>query len=473
MRKKHKKKSKLKKIYIALSVVLLLFILSIVHVNSIVKSGKILKNVTVHGVDLSNRTRDEARKMLTEKFKFGKLILKNGDNQFETELVERGFEYDIDKAVQEAYNIGRSKNFFGNIFDTIGINQGKSVDIPLDYTKDYDNLGEWLNAVSSEVITQPSNPTVSVSNGEVNIISGKKGKKLDVPKLLDIIKEKIDTSFGSQDITVDMPIVEVEPYIKEKQLYSIDGVIAQYSTKYPTSDVARAFNVTVAAKKTDGQLLMPGDEISFMNYLGSVNEEAGFKPATIIINNEYVDGIGGGVCQVSSTMYNAIIRSGMTILSRSNHTFPIGYVPLGLDATVADPLPDLKYRNDNPFPVYIKNSAGGGYMTTTIYGNKAQAKKIEITTEIKETTPPEVKYKNDPTLPKGKEKIDDKGHTGYKVTSYKIVNGEKTVLANSTYTMTPQIILTGTGEEAVVGENGADMNAQPEQPVQTQQAPLF
>ena len=194
---------------------------------------------------------------------------------------------------------------------------------------------------------------------------------------------------------------------------------------------------------------MPGDEISFQHLLGEVSTSNGFKSAKIIINNEYKDGIGGGVCQVSSTLYNALLLGGIDITQRTNHSFPIGYVPVGRDATIATPGPDLKYKNNNPFPVLIKTYAGGGIMTAQIYGDTTKSKKVDIYSEVTSTVPPNVVYKNDPNLPKGKEEIEDPGHTGYTSVTYKIVDGQKSVISRDRYIMTPKIIRTGTGPELV------------------------
>lgn len=457
MNKKTRKKNRSQILPIIILALLALVSLPFIYMNNIVKGDKILNNVSIGKINVSNLTKEEAKQALGQKFSFGNVTLNDAGVTYDYNLSENGFNYDIDKSVEDAFNVGRDGNVIQNALVAFGHSTGKKTDIPLDYNDDYAGLENWFNEIAQKANIDPVNPTISVSGAGIVVVPGVKGKIVDVEALKANVKQEIEKNSDGQDIVLDLPVKTVEPYIKEEQLSKINGIIGKYSTKYPTTDVARSMNVAVTAKKMNGILLMPGDQGSFMSHLGPVNEKAGFKAAKIIINNEYVDGIGGGVCQVSSTMYNALLRSGLDITARSNHTFPIGYVPLGLDATVADPAPDMKYKNNYPFPIYITNSAGGGYMTTTIYGNRELAKKVDITTEVLETIPSDVVYKDDPTLPEGKEVVDDNGHIGYKVVSYKTIDGKKTVIARSNYKMTPKIILRGTKK----AEPGTEQAQQP------------
>ena len=247
-------------------------------------------------------------------------------------------------------------------------------------------------------------------------------------------------------IEVTIPVTETQPKIKTEELKQINGLIASYSSEYIQSNVERSYNVALAANKVNNQLIMPGEEVSFMDTLGHVSQQNGFKISKIIVNNEFQDGVGGGVCQVSSTLYNALLMSGVGITSRTNHTFPIIYIPTGRDATVANDGPDLKYKNNYDFPVFIKNYAYNGHMVSEVYGNVEKAKRYDIQSEITSSTPPNVVYKNDNTIEKGKEVVEDNGHTGYSAVSYRVLNGEKTIISRDTYAMTPKIVKVGTKE---------------------------
>jgi len=266
----------------------------------------------------------------------------------------------------------------------------------------------------------------------------------DIEKLKSEVKEKIKSS-EDKNISMQIPVAISEPTIKESQLQVINGIIAEYRSRYDTSNAERAYNVALTAQKLDKQLLMPGQEISFMNTLGDISIQSGFKTSKIIVNNEYQDGVGGGVCQVSSTLYNALLMSGIDIIQRTNHSFPVGYVPTGRDATVAIGGPDLKFRNNYDFPIFVKTYAYNGVTVADIYGDTTKATRYDVFSEITKTIEPTVIYKDDPTLPKGKEVVEDFGHTGYTAVSYKIANGKKTQISTDSYTMTPKIIKKGTG----------------------------
>lgn len=446
-------------------ILVLLFVGILFYSRTLMNTNKIYKNIYVNGVDISNLTIEEAKTILGDKFKYGSLTLTNDSQEWSQNLSEVGFSYNVPETVMKAFEIGRSDNFFADSLTVMKLNFGAKENLVLEPKEDYTKLEDFYNDVASKVNSAPVNASVSVSAGSVSVSPSKNGYKVEMDKLKSDVKTALESS-EVKSISVAIPVVSEEPRIKTEQLSSINGVIASYNTKYSTSEIERSFNVVLSAQRLDNQLLMPGDEISFQHLLGEVSTSNGFKSAKIIINNEYQDGIGGGVCQVSSTLYNALLLGGIDITQRTNHSFPIGYVPVGRDATIATPGPDLKYKNNNPFPVLIKTYAGGGIMTAQIYGDTTKSKKVDIYSEVTSTVPPNVVYKNDPNLPKGKEEIEDPGHTGYTSVTYRIVDGKKTVISRDRYVMTPKIIRTGTGPELVPTP---DPNAQP--PNSSQPAP--
>ncbi|MGP1411055.1 MAG: VanW family protein [Peptoanaerobacter stomatis] len=447
-RKKVKKRSVFPKIAIVFAVVLMIFSGVVVYANTLMNTGNIYNNVFINGVNVSNLSVNEAKSLLENNFKFGTLTLTNEDKQWVQGLSDVGFSYDIDTAVEKAYEIGRKGNFLTNAIKVITLNSGLEEFIELETKEDYTKLDEFYNKVASEVNTNPINATVSADGGSVSIIPSQNGYVVDIEKLKADVENAVKSS-EEKTVKVAIPVAVKEPSVKTEELSSINGIIASYTSKYSTKDSERSFNVALAAQKLNGQLLMPGEEVSFLGVLGDVATSNGFRAAKIIVNNEYQDGVGGGVCQVSSTLYNALLLGGMDITQRTNHSFPIGYVPIGRDATVATSGPDLKYKNSYPFPVYIKTYADSGVMVAQIYGDTTRSKHVDIYSEVTSTVEPTLVYKNDPNLPKGKEEIEDPGHTGYTSVTYKMVDGQKTVISRDRYTMTPKIIRTGTGPEEV------------------------
>lgn len=442
--KRRKKGLAKAKIMLVVSVIFVVFAGIIIYANNIMNTAKIYKNISVNEQDVSNLSVEAAKSLLETKFKFGILSLTNGERTWTQDLSEIGFSYDIDDAVTKAYNVGRGGNFVSNALKVLALNFGANENIELKLNENYAKLDEFYSKIKSEIDSNPVNASVSVESGNVYINDSKDGYEIDMEKL----KKDVETALKSSEeksVSLQLPIKVTKAAIQTSDLSSINGLIATYTTKYSTREAERSFNVALTAEKVNNQLLMPGEEVSFMNRLGDVSVANGFKAAKIIVNNEYQDGIGGGVCQVSSTLYNALLLGGMDVTQRINHTFPIGYVPIGRDATVATNGPDLKYKNNYDFPVYIKTSAYNGVMLAQIYGDTSRNKKVELYSEVTETINPTLVYKNDPNLPLGKEEIEDPGHTGYTSVTYKIVNGEKKVVSRDRYTMTPKIIRTGTG----------------------------
>ena len=178
------------------------------------------------------------------------------------------------------------------------------------------------------------------------------------------------------------------------------------------------------------------------------------------MNNEVVDGMGGGICQVSSTLYCAVLYANLEVVERVNHQLPVSYVPLGQDATVDYGNIDFRFRNNTPYPLRILSHASGGVMYASIEGYKDIKEDVEIIPVRIASIPPEVKEVEDPTLPFGEKKEEDKGSVGSVVETYKVVtiNGEskKTLISKSRYAAEKAIVRVGTGPTPSPSPEGAE-----------------
>jgi vancomycin resistance protein YoaR len=172
-------------------------------------------------------------------------------------------------------------------------------------------------------------------------------------------------------ITVPLLNEAAQPKITEAQLSAekITGLLAQYSTQFDASLVNRTENIRLAARALDGKLLAPGERFSFNESVGERTAEAGYKEAMIIEGNIFTPGLGGGVCQVSSNLYNAVTLAQLEILERHPHSLPVTYVPPGQDATVAYPQLDFKFMNNSEAYVLIRSSVVENTLTFQLYGN--------------------------------------------------------------------------------------------------------
>lgn len=358
-------------------VVFIFFITLLIHTND----GYIYRNVSINNIDVSGLTKSDATELLENKFKLEDLKIHYKDKIWKEKFSNLGFYYDIKKAVDDAYDIGRADTILNNTIDIIGLYVGSNQDVHMGYVKDNDKLKSVIKRISEYIDSEPVQAVIDANRGKIKIKAGKDGKRVKQEELFKNIENTISNS-SINSIDVDIPIDIISPKLKYNQLKNINGMIAVYETRYPIKNISRSHNIAVTANKLDKQLIMPNQEISFLKLLGDVTVAQGFSRATIIVNNKFVDGVGGGVCQVSTTLYNAVLESGLTVKERTHHSLPVHYVPLGRDATVAEGAPDLKYKNEYDFPVYIRMYASNGIMRTEVYGDTTRARNIKIYSRV-------------------------------------------------------------------------------------------
>ena len=280
----------------------------------------------------------------------------------------------------------------------------------------------------------------------------------DAQKLLDEAQEecRIPLKILSPNITTNQIGTEAFP-----------DLLGTYYTNFSTSNVNRTTNIKLAASKINGMVMMPGEVFSYNQTVGKRTAAAGFKSAAVYAGGEVTTGIGGGICQVSSTLYNSVLLANLEILERQNHGFNTGYVPVGRDATVSWGGPDFKFKNTRDYPIKIIVTVSGGRITTQIFGLKSDN---EYEVEIQSYVTQYIKYKTieqqDANLPKGQTKIIQSGSNGCKSVAYRILkkNGEvvsKTLLSQDTYNPHNKIVAIGTKEEPVSAPSNPDTQTSP------------
>ena len=207
----------------------------------------------------------------------------------------------------------------------------------------------------------------------------------------------------------------------EYQALLFRDVLGQCTTDFNPGNVGRTTNVLLATDFCNGVILMPGDIFSYNEAVGPRTYERGFKDATVYVGNSAEDGVGGGICQVSSTIYYAALRADLEIVERYAHSRMVTYVPLGEDATVAWGSKDFRFANNTPFPMKVVTSHKKDTLTVKLYGTQTENKTVKIVTNQLSKTPFEVVYEIDETLPLGTEKVKSNGYTGYQTESYRVV----------------------------------------------------
>lgn len=356
----------------------------------------IAKNIFIEGIDVSNLTKEEAINYVNENVILGELQLNyNG----ETNVIspdEIDLKYNTSEVVDEAYHYTKTDSYFENVKRFFDLNKNsKNLEIKSLYNEN--KLSEKIQNISDLINVDMKNAKVYISDsGNISVSSATIGKELDIAST----KESIYDAIKNKDYkSIDLKVNIKEPKISTEAVKSVNTLLAEFSTKFSTKDSNRVTNVVLSAKATSDVLLMPGEEFSYNNLTGKRTTSNGYKDAPVIINGKLEQDVGGGVCQVSSTLFNSVLYSGLDVTSRRNHSLKSSYVSIGRDAMVSDGGSDFRFKNPYSHPVYIKNTVSNGVITSKIYGNISDKKNISIkvdpyTTEGLDAAKTYIEYKD-------------------------------------------------------------------------------
>lgn len=408
---------------IGIGVIIVLLITAAVLSAVMVSGDKIHSNITINGIDVGGFVPSQAESMLKKKMEpiidNLDIVLKFKEKEWKIKYRDTNFQYEYEDAVAKAYDIGHKGSYFKRIKDVVAtLLNGE--EIKLNYSYDTQYLKSKLENLSKELDQEAKDASIILEAQGFVITEEVEGRKLDINKSYDLIKELIDkASAGDVELTVDV----TEPEIKSSDLKNIKDNLGEYSTKFNAADADRTHNIKIATSSASHILVKPGEVFSLNKSMGPRLAKFGYKEANVIINNELVPGIGGGVCQVSSTLYNAALLSNLKIIERKSHSLPSSYIALGRDATISENYIDLKFENNSKYPIYIYGEVKGSWVKFSIYGCEENPERtVKIRTETIKVTPPQISIIEDPTLPEGTEVEEKKAYTGYVVKSYRVVS---------------------------------------------------
>lgn len=285
-----------------------------------------------------------------------------------------------------------------------------------------------LAAIQSEIETEPKNATIDTTDG-ATVVPGTDGIKMDLEQAKSIIG---DATTGEFSIPLEMTPAEVNTETLQSLLFR--DTLAETKTELNPGQKSRTHNVELACEYINGTILNPGDEFSYNKVVGQRTAARGFREAGIFVSGRLEEGLGGGVCQPSSTLYMAVLRADLKVTERSNHGMTVSYTPLGEDATVSWGSLDFKFVNDTEYPIKILASREGSYCKMKIVGTKTTDKTVEIKTNTLSTTNWSTVRQKDTSLAPGTEKVDQSGATGYRTETFKIIteNGQTTTVKANT-----------------------------------------
>ena len=440
-------------------------------------------------------------------------------------------ENDIEKKVKEANLVGKTGNIIKDNFEILSTMMfSKQIEINIELSED--EINKKIEEINDKLPSAMKESNYYIEEDKLIIVKGKEGvqveenqfknelektlykqenrkfiiptkevqpKEIDLEKIHNEIYVEAENAVISEDLSnvkseingVDFAISleEANNIINEdKDEYEIplkitipditlekEGAkafknkLSEYKTSYNTTNENRETNLKLASEKVNGTIILPGEIFSYNKIVGQRTIANGYKEATVYSEGKVVNGIGGGICQLSSTLYNAAIYADLEITQRINHRFLTSYVTAGRDATVSWGTIDFCFKNTRKYPIKIVSTVKNGVVTTAIYGTKEENEyDISIESNIIETIPYSVNYVKDDSLNQEEEQIVQYGANGAKCETYKVVKNNdevisRTLLSNDTYSPLEKIVKKGTNqgqEEAtqVVEETDSQLN---------------
>ena len=299
-----------------------------------------------------------------------------------------------------------------------------------------------INKIHDEIFSEPQN--ASVTKNPYKISAEKNG--VDFAISIDEAKE-LASNVDASEIYIPLKYTKPEITISDLGEDIFETKLGTSTTIYDSTNINRSTNINIACEKINGTVLEPGETFSFNKTVGERTTKNGFKEALIYNGGEVDYGLGGGICQISSTLYNAVLNANLDIVERKNHSMTVSYLPIGQDASVSYGSVDFKFTNSRTYPIKIVATANTGVITISILGVlEDQEYVVTLETEILETTDYKTTYEYSSSVPVGKEEIKQVGKNGYKCSTYKILSlGEKeisrTLLSTDTYKSQKEIIL--------------------------------
>lgn len=387
------------------------------------EGGRFKENTTVNGVTIGGMSPDEARAALFESVNTqidgASVTLVYGSSVWEVDSTAVTFTSDLESVLTEAMKTGA-----GEYHTSVSVDRA--------------SLASFIQAITAEIDREPVEPTLnyvtddSAEGSPFAVTEGQPGLKVDVDATIDAVMTQLASdSYGKVSVIVN----ETMPSVSAAELASKVTLIGSFTTEFQTKEAGRTHNLNLACQKLNGISIADGETFSFNDVVGPRDEANGWKEAHVIIGGtRYEDGWGGGICQVSTTLYNALLKTGIEFssFSRVNHSIPSGYVERGLDATVAYGSKDLKFKNTSGSTIYIVAYTSDldkktGKITFEVYGQALpEGTEVKVYSKtVKTLDPPEPEIIYDPTEPTTYKVELQKERSGFVVEVYreKFVNG--------------------------------------------------
>ncbi len=417
------------------------------------QGDKILDNIYIGEVAVGGMSGDEAKQAVdayVDEVKNTKFTLSVNDKSITATAGQLGVEWENTGVVEEAVMIGKSGSLITRYKDKKDL-EHEPKKLELTFGTDEADIKKYLTANAKKVNQEAVDGGLVRENGSFTITGGKEGIAVNVEQSAKTIASYISDEWDTKEASVALSADVVQPRGSKEQLSKVKDVLGTFSTDYSSSSSGRAMNVSNGCSLINGTLLYPGDVFSVYETVSPFDAEHGYALAGSYENGTVVETYGGGICQVSTTLYNAVIRAELKITERYAHSMIVNYVKPSMDAAIAGTIKDLKFENNTDAPIYIEGVTGGGVITFTVYGEETRSPNREVIfeSEIVSENNPSTQIQGSASYNVGYVSVQQSAHVGKVARLWKIVkeNGEeksREEFNNSNYRASPKIIVVGT-----------------------------
>ena len=442
------------------------------------KTQTINDGVYIGSVDVGGMTKNEAKTALNdyiESIDNTTFTLQGANGSVDATAAEMSIKSDASAAVDEAMGVGRTGNLINRFVQSKKLENGE-VSVNMHLSVDKEKTAQFLYDNKDKLDVEAVDSGLEKTADGFNYIEGTQGQEVDIVSSVYAINDFLENKWDGQSNEIDLVSTTIEPRGTKEELSKIKDVLGTFSTDFSTSKAGRAANVKNACSLINGHIVYPGEQFSVYSAISPITEDNGYELAGAYENGQVVESVGGGVCQVSTTLYNAIIRAELEVVQRFNHSMIVSYVDPSDDAAIAGTYKDFKFKNNLDNPIYIEGYCSGGIITFNVYGVEMRkaGREVSFHSETVSETEPEIQFNFDGSQPVGYYSVDQSPHKGIVARLWKTVkeNGEVVsdeVFNNSNYKASPKIVTVGTAgaSEEVLAAMQAAAGSQDESTVRS------
>lgn len=414
---------------------------------------KIANGVYISTVDVSGMTKEEAKAAINEyvdALKQTEIQLNGATGSIRILVDEMGLTAKVDEAVERAFVVAHSGNLINRFKETKDLEQNNlyvELELSIDKQLTAHAIYDKVDSLNVDAV----NNGLKKENNEFVFVPGQTGYEVNIVESVYKISDYITQDWDGNPAELALITDIVEPRGTKEELAQVTDLLGSFTTDFSTSDEGRIKNLTNGSSKLNGTLLYPGEELSVYEICHPFTVENGYGVGGAYQNGVVIDSVGGGICQVSSTLYNAVIRAELEVTMRYSHSMTVSYVEPSDDAAIAGTYKDFRFVNNQDYPIYIEGYCANKKVTFNIYGKETRPsnRKVRFESEIVSQEPATVQFNLNGTLPIGYINVDQGAHLKTAARLWKIVTVDgveqsREIFNKSSYVGSPRMITVGT-----------------------------